>query len=206
MSFWTKISHTLRSTGETRLHLCWCGKLRRCFWAGNHLLWTTLHHIMPFRWWRAPVSFPAPVLEPGMVQLKGTQAGLSHLWCETQEERNGLKPPFHAPSPCSLILLWAKDMKGEEKKMSHCLRFMKSKQELFNSDYSAIVYFCFCVYYTAYKVCKILTCFFLLDIAKEDPGKSQWINMQLPWPIASAEMSATHAAVVECLSHFTFNP
>lgn len=125
--------------------------------------------------------------------------------------RRNRMPPFHSSSPCSLILLWAKDTKGEKKKSRTCLIASvlwsrENKKSLFNSDYSAIVNFCFCMYYTAYKVCKILACFFLLDITKEDTGKSQWNNMQLVWPIAYAEISAAHAAVVECLSCFTFNP
>lgn len=82
---------------------------------------------------------------------------------------------------CSLTLLWAKDMKGEEKKSWRCLISsvlwsQENKNSLFNSDYSAIVYFCFCMYYTAYKVLKIFACFFLLDIAKEDTVKSQWTH------------------------------
>lgn len=142
----------------------------------------------------------------------------SQVWCSCrhrlylvrpQEEQIGLNPPFHASLLCSLTLLWAKDVKGKEKKSWRCLITLflwnqENKNFLFNSDYSTIVYFCFLMCYATYKVLKILA--FLLGTTKEDSGKSPWMDMHLPWPIASAEISATHAAVVECLSCFTFNP
>lgn len=186
-----------------RLQLCWCRKWCKCFWTGNQLLWTLLHHSMTFRWCRVPVNFPVLVLEPGLVQLQA-QA----IFGETPGGTNWFESTFSCIFACSLTLLWAKDVKGKEKKSWRCLITLflwsqENKNFLFNSDYSTIVYFCFLMCYATYKVLKILA--FLLGTAKEDSGKSPWMNMHLPWPIASAEISATHAAVVECLSCFTFN-
>lgn len=44
------------------------------------------------------VSFPLAVPEPGMVQLKETQAELKYLWFGTHKEQNGLKAPSHVSS------------------------------------------------------------------------------------------------------------
>lgn len=58
-----------------------------------------LNHLAPqcaFQVVRSTCELPSCCVGARHGAAEETQAGLSYLWHETQEEQNGLKPPFHA--------------------------------------------------------------------------------------------------------------